>query len=221
MTQDFAKPSTTRKPGAKKPKSSSPSKKPTVKKTNRSKPKTTSSKTKAVTPKRGKFILSLLLLLGLFIYGLYFLQSIPPTQINKNTNSISKKIKPTLARPNKNKQPVAKEKRFKFYDILPETEVIAPRVDEYHYREKNAIGDFYYMIQTGSFRNLKDAEKQKATIAFQGLKANITSVTNDSGTQWHRVMTGPFHNRSTMNGALDKLVSINIEPLVKKISKDK
>jgi len=220
MTQDFAKPSTTRKPGSKKPKSSSSTKKLPPQKKGVSKPKATLSKVTTTTPKRGKFIFLLFVLLCLFIYGLYLLQNIPPTQVTNHTQSTLKRANPPANIRNKDKQPAVKEKRFKFYDILPETEVIAPQVDEYHYTEKNAITDFYYFIQTGSFRNIGDAEKQKAQIAFQGLKAKITSVTNSSGTQWHRVMTGPFHNRSTMNAALDKLVSINIEPLVKRIPKD-
>ena len=56
-------------------------------------------------------------------------------------------------------------------------------------------------------------------IAFQGLKADIKSVKNDQGSTWHRVSTGPFFNRSKMNSALDKLVSMQIQPLVKKIKK--
>jgi cell division protein FtsN len=54
-------------------------------------------------------------------------------------------------------------------------------------------------------------------IAFQGLKADIRSITNEQGSTWHRVSTGPFYNRSKMNSALDKLVSMQIQPLVKKI----
>ena len=74
-------------------------------------------------------------------------------------------------------------------------------------------------MQTGSFRNKSDAERQKATVAFQGIKAKIKVITSDSGTKWYRVTAGPYTNRSKMNGALDKLVAINIQPLVKKTKK--
>jgi len=217
MTQDFAKPSTTRKPGATKPKSTKPEGKAKRKPAKTAK-KNTSSKTPQPSPppRRSGFVVSLVILLGAFIYGLYFLQSIPATKssiepitANKTSKKATKKSEPQSA----------PEKRFNFYEILPESEVKPPKVDAYQFKEKTDNGDFYFMIQTGSFRSSEDAEKQKAMIAFQGLKANIKTVSNDSGSVWHRVSTGPFNNRSKMNSALDKLVSINIQPLVKKIKK--
>lgn len=219
MTQDFAKPSTTRKPGqAKKknghtdrPQSRAPQTKAKRKNT------VTMAETAPKQPKRrALFILSLLVLLSAFAYGLYLLQSIP------ETHSISsEESKPTIKPGIKAEIKVQKEpeNRFNFYDLLPEHKVIAPKVDAYQYKEKSAPGEFYYIVQTGSFRNLKDAERQKAMIAFQGIKADIKSVTNEQGTVWHRVSTGPFYNRSKMNSALDKLVSMQIQPLVKKVKK--
>ena len=219
MTQDFAKPSTTRKPGQ-----------PKKKNGHTDRPQTRSGQTKStrknllVTPEpsnpKGKrklfFISTLLILIGAFAYGLYFLKSIPETH---SVPTASKAVEPKIAIKTPPKETQETEKRFNFYDLLPEHEVIAPKVDAYQFKEKSAPGEFYYIIQTGSFRNLQDAERQKAMIAFQGLKADIQSVTNDQGTTWHRVSTGPFYNRSKMNSALDKLVSIHIQPLVKKIKK--
>jgi hypothetical protein len=226
MTQDFAKPTTTRKPGAAKtPKTKQGKAAPTAaKKTPSKKPKkknTTNRASEMDKPKRNKvpFFLSLIVLIAAFAYGLYLLQSVPPTQ----SPASDKKI---LSAPASDTQSTSKssvdkpEKRFNFYDILPKSKVKAPKVDEYHFKEKSNSGDFYYMIQTGSFKNQKDAERQKATIAFKGVKANIRAVTSDSGSVWHRVETGPYTNRSTMNSVLDKLVSINIQPLVKKTKKD-
>jgi cell division protein FtsN len=50
---------------------------------------------------------------------------------------------------------------------------------------------------------------------------NLTNTTTDSiktqnGT-WHRVMVGPFTNRSKLEKARDTLASLNIQGLVKKI----
>lgn len=219
MTQDFAKPSTTRKPGQAKKKNGHtdrPQSRNTPSKNNR-KNKTVMPEIKQKQPKRRVFfILSLLVLLGAFTYGLYLLQAIP------ETHSIpSEESKPTIKPSAKPEAKTQKEpeNRFNFYDLLPQHKVIAPKVDAYQYKEKSAPGEFYYVVQTGSFRNLKDAERQKAMIAFQGIKADIKSVTNEQGTVWHRVSTGPFYNRSKMNSALDKLVSMQIQPLVKKIKK--
>ena len=227
MTQDFAKPTTTRKPGSGKSKSAKPgtSRQP-VKKPGKKAPQSKAKQSKPAPqtasppkPRRAKFMLSLIALLGAFIYGLYVLQSIPPTPQTEQNSSTTKIKSQASKKPEVTKKTVT-EKRFNFYEILPETEVKAPKVDAYKFREKTNQGNFYYMVQTGSFRKEADAERQKATIAFQGLKATIKTISNSNGSKWHRVITGPYHNRSTMNSALDKLVSINIQPLVKKIKKD-
>ena len=215
MTQDFAKPSTTRKPGQAKKKNGHTDRPSS----NKPKPKNRKKNTPLppeIKPeknnKRVLFVFTLLVLLGAFVYGLYLLQSIP------ETHSIKEEIPNIQPKKALEVEPKA-ENRFNFYDLLPQHEVVAPKVDAYQFREKSASGEFYSIIQTGSYRNLKDAERQKAMIAFQGLKADIKSVTNEQGSTWHRVSTGPFYNRSKMNSALDKLVSMQIQPLVKKIKK--
>src|SRR5690606_18895012 len=108
--------------------------------------------------------------------------------------------------------------RFKFYEMLPQTEVVPP-VNEYQ-TEKNQ-GSFHYLLQTGSFRTEAEAERQRALIAFQGMKGSIDRITTTDGTQWYRVNVRPFDSRSGINTAMDKLVAINIQPLIKKIKQDK
>ncbi|MBW0149386.1 SPOR domain-containing protein [Marinobacter arenosus] len=113
---------------------------------------------------------------------------------------------------------VDKKPGFRFYEMLPESEVVPPKVDEY--TPGPAKQDFSYLVQSGSFRNKGDAERQRAEIAFQGLRATVQRIDLDSGTIWYRVNVGPFTSRSQMNSAIDKLVSINIQPLVRKIPKE-
>jgi len=225
MTQDFAKPNTTRKPGDKKKPGSKSNAGSKTKKSKTAAKKAGSATLKNSQPalpptaSRTKPILSLIILISAFGYGLYYLQSIPPTDSVLNVphqNTTKKEPK------NQNKTLEKKPNtRFKFYDILPESNIETLEVDAYRFKEKNKQTDYTYLVQTGSFRSKKDAERQKATIAFQGIKANIKVVTSSNGKEWHRVMTGPFSNRSKMNSVLDKLVSINIQPLVKKVKKDK
>ena len=203
MTQDFAKPSTTRKPGQTKKKNGHTDRPHTRDPQSKTKRKNIPimPEAKPKSPKRrALFILTLLILLGVFGYGLYLLQAVPethsvPTEDTKLQAKPAIKTSPTQAKETEN--------RFNFYDLLPNHKVIAPKVDAYQFKEKSAHGEYYYIIQTGSFRNLKDAERQKAMIAFQGIKADIKSVTNEQGSTWHRVSTGPFYNRSKMNSALD------------------
>lgn len=219
MTHDYAKPSTTRKPGQAKKKNGHSDHPPARTPASKQKRKQSSAKIEPPPQKSSRkplFIISLALLSGAFIYGLYVLQSIPETHsvVVEPPKKASRTTSLTEPAPQK-----TIEQRFNFYDLLPEHEVVAPKVDTYKFKDRAAETDFYYIIQTGSFRNYQDAERQKAMIAFQGIKTNIQSVTNDQGTTWHRVTTEPFHNRSKMNSALDKLASIQIQPLVKKVKK--
>ena len=216
MTKDYAKPSTTRKSSSSKKKSSP--RKPT-KAAAKPAPKSTSKG-------HGKYIALMLIVVGLFVYGLYKLARIPPEQLSKQSELLTP---PTTTPQTPSKAPTKPaeqtkvqkepEARFKFYDLLPNSEVESSTTDAYQFKEKGQSEQYLYMVQTGSFKNAADAERQKATIAFQGLKAKISTVKSDSGTTWHRVETGPYNSRSDMNAALDKLVAINIQPLVKKTKK--
>ena len=102
--------------------------------------------------------------------------------------------------------------------MLPESEVVPPKVEEYTPGPTQT--DFNYLLQSGSFRSKEDAERQRAQIAFQGLRASTQRIDLDNGSVWYRVNVGPFSSRSQMNSAIDKLVSLNIQPLVRKIPKE-
>ncbi len=110
------------------------------------------------------------------------------------------------------------EPGFRFYDILKDSEVVPPKVEEY--TPGPIDQSFAYLVQTGSFRSQQDAERQRAEIAFQGLRARVDRIDLDTGSTWFRVNVGPYHSRSQMNAAIDKLVSINIQPLVRKVPKE-
>jgi len=161
-----------------------------------------------------KWILSLATVGG-FIGFIVYLNSLPapdqaraPVQQNQARTETESKTK----------APTEKKPGFKFYDMLPDSEVVPPKVNEY--TPGPAQTTFDYLVQTGSFRTQADAERQRAQIAFQGLRAYVSRIDLESGSTWYRVNVGPFDSRSQMNSAVDRLVSINIEPLVKKIPKD-
>ncbi len=50
-----------------------------------------------------------------------------------------------------------------------------------------------YIIQVGSFRNSREAEKMRATLVIRGFTAMITSSTQQQVT-WYRVLIGPFES---------------------------
>ncbi|TGN38493.1 SPOR domain-containing protein [Marinobacter confluentis] len=163
-----------------------------------------------------KWILSLATVGG-FIGFIVYLNSLPTPDQTRTPSGGQDQAETTTESPAKN--PENKKPGFKFYDMLPDSEVVPPKVDEYTPGPGQTTFD--YLVQTGSFRTEKDAERQRAEIAFQGLRAFVTQIDLDSGSTWYRVNVGPFTSRSQMNSAVDKLVSINIEPLVRKVPKDK
>ncbi|MEQ9546699.1 MAG: SPOR domain-containing protein [Marinobacter sp.] len=174
------------------------------------------------TPARGqqgglslKWILSLAAVGG-FIGFIVYLNSLPAPDRTRQTSG------PAPVTPSAEEQETATGKetkqRYRFYEMLPESEVVPPKVEEY--TPGPTKQSYTYLIQSGSFRSQKDAERQRAQIAFQGLRANVQRIDLDNGSVWYRVNVGPFKSRSQMNSAIDKLVSINIEPLVRKIPKE-
>ena len=167
-----------------------------------------------------KWILSLAAVGG-FIGFIVYLNSLPtstPTSPHSQQPAVTEK---PAQKPAKTPAETAKEEDkpgFRFYEMLPESEVVPPKVEEY--TPGPAQTDFNYLLQSGSFRSKEDAERQRAQIAFQGLRASTQRIDLDNGSVWYRVNVGPFTSRSQMNSAIDKLVSLNIQPLVRKIPKE-
>jgi cell division protein FtsN len=163
-----------------------------------------------------KWILSLAAVGG-FIGFIFYLNSLPTTPGSQQQAVSEKPVQKAPEAPAK----TAKEEDkpgFRFYEMLPESEVVPPKVEEYTPGPTQT--DFNYLLQSGSFRSKEDAERQRAQIAFQGLRASTQRIDLDNGSVWYRVNVGPFTSRSQMNSAIDKLVSLNIQPLVRKIPKE-
>jgi cell division septation protein DedD len=162
-----------------------------------------------------KWILSLAAIGG-FVGFIAYLNSLPaPDQTGAPASAPEQAARgeDSAATGNSEKKP-----GFRFYDMLPDSEVVPPQVDEYTPGPGQTTSD--YLVQTGSFRTKADAERQRAQIAFQGLRAYVSRIDMEGGSTWFRVNVGPFSSRSQMNSAVDKLVSINIEPLVRRIPRE-
>lgn len=165
-----------------------------------------------------------LTILGAFGGFLYYLTQVPteqPAQTQQPAKQAPAAVEPKPKQPPADTAKTAKNvkeepARFEFYDMLPKTEVVPPKVEEYQPSDKKQE-QYHYLVQVGSFRRMEEAERQRAMIAFQGLKGQIDQVTSDDGSRWYRVHIGPFSSRSQMNRAVDKLVAMDIQPLVKRI----
>lgn len=69
-----------------------------------------------------------------------------------------------------------------------------------------AAGDdkYVYYLQAGAFREMSDAENQRAKLALMGFEATVSDRTTDAGVL-HRVRMGPYAQVEAMNKARSKL----------------
>ncbi|SHE63147.1 Sporulation related domain-containing protein [Modicisalibacter ilicicola DSM 19980] len=122
---------------------------------------------------------------------------------------------------------------FEFYTLLPESEVIAPKVDDVQGTPATAaVADVVesdsavkeprvaadqggsYMLQAASFKNAADAKRLAGRLKDFGLLAKITEVKAQGNQTWHRVQVGPYQDTRELNRAQDLMVTQGIEPLM-------
>lgn len=123
---------------------------------------------------------------------------------------------------------------FEFYTLLPESEVIAPKVEAYHSTPRPeedsaandasegaeaaaATGSGSYVLQAASFRNASDAKGLAGRLQDLGLLAKITKVQANGDQTWHRVQVGPYQDTRELSRARDLMTTQGIEPLMIKL----
>ena len=112
------------------------------------------------------------------------------------------------------KSTVAKQKEpYQFYKILAENSVETETIEAYKFTPKTAKLKHQTLLQTGSFRQQKDAERMKVRLLLNNLPGvKVSKVSAANGT-WYRVRTGPFITFNSLKSALIKLNKLNITPL--------
>ncbi|QFT56921.1 SPOR domain-containing protein [Microbulbifer sp. THAF38] len=118
------------------------------------------------------------------------------------------------------------EPRFDFYTMLKENEVSVPppkvvkpaiRGDSSSNQQGAAekAKAQVYILQAASFREAAEAERLRAQLTLANLDVKVESASDSRGT-WHRVLVGPFDNRSRMAKARQVLAEHRLMPLVLK-----
>ena len=74
-----------------------------------------------------------------------------------------------------------------------------------------------YVVQVGSFRKFKDADRIKATLALSGLETYIQKVTVEGRGEFYRVRVGPFHQYDSAEQATNQLIQLEYQPLIFRI----
>lgn len=119
-----------------------------------------------------------------------------------------------------------KKRRYDFFTVLPEMEVVVPEQELSRKADKAEKAEpatdrtpvdtaDKYILQVGSFRNTADAEQMKARLAMLGSVASVQTVTIN-GQTWHRVRIGPFTGARKADEMRRMLSDNQIDTLVMK-----
>lgn len=124
----------------------------------------------------------------------------------------------TQSKPAPASQEEPETQEFDFYEMLPKYEVVIPEQDARGGAAPAVVAGPVekpgaYILQAGSFRNHKDADRVRALIAMQGVESKIQKVTIDKDT-WHRVRVGPITNLQRLEDTRSKLRQAQIDALV-------
>lgn len=107
------------------------------------------------------------------------------------------------------------EKRFTFYELLPNFEVTIPeqQPDIAADIEPQAVVEpGVYVLQAGSFSTHNDADRRRAELALQGIESHIQRVKiNDRN--FHRVYIGPTEDLDELNLLRSRLRAAKIDVL--------
>lgn len=109
--------------------------------------------------------------------------------------------------------------KFDFYNILPEVEVKVPdwQLERSEDNTPENLKAGTYVMQVGSFKELKDADRAKAQLALNGMHAKIHRVVINGQDVWYRVHLGPFRQPSEVQAMRRKLIESKRDFIVLKI----
>ncbi|WGL15512.1 SPOR domain-containing protein [Microbulbifer bruguierae] len=157
---------------------------------------------------------------AVFIFLLNDLKTAQPQVAARADKPPAEKNAPTDSKP-----------KFDFYKLLEENEVKVPAPKNQQVRvresdsEKNTDSsatarsepesDLVYILQAASFRDREEAERLRAQLMLANLDVKVESATDSRGT-WHRVLVGPYTNRSKVAKARSILAEHRLMPLVLK-----
>ena len=117
----------------------------------------------------------------------------------------------------------ATKRKFDFYTLLPELEIVIPQEETQPPRTNNSStkqSDYIggYLLQAGSFQQHNEADSLKARLALLGVEAKIQSV-KVNNTSWHRVQIGPSQDRAMLEDLRKRLRTHHIDTMLMQAKK--
>ena len=108
------------------------------------------------------------------------------------------------------------EKRYGFYDMLPNFEVVVPEEDHDVRRDTTPAPlevPGVYVLQAGSYGSFAEADRVKAQLALLGISSQIQKITVDDR-EYNRVRIGPIEELSELNRVRKRLRDAKIDALL-------
>ena len=106
-------------------------------------------------------------------------------------------------------------RRFTFYDILPNFEMVTPDEEPQSSADtapQAVVEPGLYVLQAGSFSTHDDADRRRAELALHGIESHIQRVkVNDRN--YHRVYIGPTEDLDELNMLRSRLRAAQIDVL--------
>lgn len=168
------------------------------------------------------WVVAFLLVLSLVV-GLYFLHKIDLK------NSAEKLLSPLVSPLTENTTPV----KFEYYNHVPTQAELTPAVTPVNHPPQSSqppeitnmklipvtgtktttSSDKSYSLQIASFRQLSDAQASKDKLITAGFPATVEKATI-KGTDWYRVMVGPYPDLQLTQAAQEALASKHVKALL-------
>lgn len=145
------------------------------------------------------------------------LKDIAPDKI---VHTLTKPVEP-LPETIKKEEPEVKATQFDFYTILPEKEVVVPDYEIKTRTREERVGlakATQYVMQAGSYKALKEAEKMQAKLSAMGIEANIQKAKVGNAV-WYRIKMGPFAQIASVNTLNARLKQSGIDAIVTETDK--
>ena len=111
------------------------------------------------------------------------------------------------------------KRKFDFYKILPEIEVRVPNweLSTPPAKQELDIAPGIYVLQVGSFKQHRDADRAKAQLALRGIHAKIHRVVINGQDVWYRVHVGPYTAIDKLRAMRAKLIESGHDFILLKI----
>jgi cell division protein FtsN len=166
-------------------------------------------------------------MIGLFVAFLMYLwdHRAEPASVAAKANKAAATAEaelPANTAPNPADGP-GEEPRFDFYTLLPNQEVLpSKKTSEAASQAATQVkpaeqGDRTpYVLQAGSFRSEREADRRRAEVLLLGLPVKTLKVTVKPGDDWYRVVVGPLKGKEAAQAARGSLRANGVDTLILK-----